>query len=180
MKFYKIGGDEMIEIHNLSKGFDKQNVLKNLSLTIKDGTIFGLVGINGAGKSTLLRLMSGIYKADNGVITYDGNNVYDNPNVKKDIFFLPDDPFYAMNTKGKDLLELYKTLYDVDEGIFYKYISQFNLSDNKPINNFSKGMKRQLFIALALSVKPKYLFLDEAFDGLDPLARLSFKKLLKN
>jgi dipeptidyl-peptidase-4 len=66
----------------------------------------------------------------------------------------------------------------MDRFVFEKYMDEFGLDEKKPIRNFSKGMRRQLFIALALAVKPKYLLLDEAFDGLDPLARLSFKKAI--
>jgi ABC-2 type transport system ATP-binding protein len=169
---------KMIEVINLGKRFDKKWVLNDLSLTINDGSIFGLVGINGAGKSTFLRLLSGVYKADGGSIDFDGKCVFDSTEVKKEIFFLPDDPFYSTNTKGNDLLELYRTMYTVDDVTFHKYMNLFNLNAKAPINNFSKGMRRQLFIALALSVKPKYLFLDEAFDGLDPLARLTFKRAI--
>lgn len=168
----------MIKIKNLSKSFENYSVLRNLFLEIPDGSIFGLVGINGAGKSTLLRLMAGVYKADTGVITYDGMDVFDNPLIKKDIFFLPDDPYYSANTKGVDLIRLYKLMYDADEKEFYKYMDIFKLCPNSPIHNFSKGMRRQLFIALAISIKPKYLLLDEAFDGLDPLARLTFKRAI--
>ena len=84
----------MIKISNLSKSFTDKIVLKNLNLEIKDGEVFGLVGINGAGKSTLLRLMSGIYKADEGSIIIDGEEVYENEKIKNKIFFLPDEPYY--------------------------------------------------------------------------------------
>jgi len=168
----------MIEIKNLSKSYGSKLVLNNLNLRIEDQTIFGLVGINGAGKSTLLRLMSGIYKGEQGQVCYNGQDVYDNPDVKKDIFFLPDDPFYTFNTRGKDLISYYQTFYQFDEIAFQELIKVFNLQLNTPINNFSKGMKRQLFIALAVATKPKYLLLDEAFDGLDPLARLTLKRHL--
>lgn len=170
--------EKMIKITNLSKNFGTKSVLKNLSLEIKEGSIFGLVGINGAGKSTFLRLLSGVYKADNGTIMYNDEEVYENEKVKKQIFFLADDPYYTVNTKGIDLFHLYETFYDADEEVFMKYMDLFRLNPHKAINNFSKGMRRQLFIALAISVKPRYLLLDEAFDGLDPLARLAFKRAI--
>lgn len=166
----------MINIYKLSKSFGSKTVYNNADITIESGSICGLVGINGAGKSTLLRLLSGVLKPDGGCILIDGDPVYDNKKVKKDIFFLPDDPYYDSGVTGMRLRELYKTFYNFDDGIFHSYISTFKLEINKPIRNFSKGMKRQLFIAAALACKPKYLFLDEAFDGLDPLARLEFKR----
>ena len=168
----------MIKISNLSKSFTDKMVLKNLNLEIKDGEVFGLVGINGAGKSTLLRLMSGIYKADNGSILIDGEEVYENEKIKNQIFFLPDEPYYASNTTPLSLIGLYETFYDFDKEVYLKYLKKFALPLKKSMHNFSKGMKRQVFISLAIAIKPKYLFLDEAFDGLDPLARLEFKRSL--
>ena len=168
----------MIEIKNLSKSFSDKEVLKNLSLTIEDGKVFGLVGINGAGKSTLLRLISGIYKADRGNVLVDGVVAYENEKIKKDFFFLPDEPFYSVNTTPKSLIEIYKSFYDLDENKYFEYLDYFKLPIKKKMNNFSKGMKRQVFISLALAIKPKYLLLDEAFDGLDPLARLACKRAI--
>jgi len=168
----------MIKITNLSKSFGQHLVLKDLNLTISEGTIFGLVGINGAGKSTLLRLMAGVYQADQGSITYDGKEVYDQEEVKQNIFFLAEDPYFSTNTTGGKLLTLYETFYSVDTEAFYKMIREFHLDPQLPLQRFSKGMRRQMFIALAIACKPKVLLLDEAFDGLDPLARLSFKRSL--
>lgn len=168
----------MIKINNLSKTFTKKTVLQNLNLEIKDGSIFGLIGINGAGKSTLLRLLSGVLKADSGEILFDGINIFDNVNVKKDIFFLPDEPYYSANSTAKNIVDFYSTFYDLNKLKFYDIISKFKLDINHTIKNYSKGMKRQLFIAIAFAIAPKYLFLDEAFDGLDPLARLIFKREL--
>ena len=168
----------MIKISNLSKSFTDKIVLKNLNLEIKDGEVFGLVGINGAGKSTLLRLMSGIYKADEGSIIIDGEEVYENEKIKNKIFFLPDEPYYGLNTTPYNLKDIYQVFYNLDEQLYLNYIDLFKIPLKKPMNKFSKGMKRQVFISLALSIKPKYLLLDEAFDGLDPLARLTFKRAL--
>lgn len=168
----------MIEIKNLSKGFGTKKVLQNINLSIEDGKVFGLVGINGAGKSTLLRLISGIYKADAGKVLINNEDVYENESVKSSIFFLPDEPYYESNTTPLSLITLYKTYYEFDEKEYLKYLEDFKLPLKKTLKNFSKGMKRQVFISLALSIRPKYLLLDEAFDGLDPLARLSFKRAI--
>lgn len=166
----------MIEVKSAYKSFGDKQVLIDASLTVKDGSVFGLVGINGAGKSTLLRLLSGVLKPERGEILYDGAPVYENAAVKSGIFFLQDDPYYTANLTGRAQAEFYKNFYSFDEEIFKRYIELFDLNPNKPIRNFSKGMKRQMFISLALACKPKYLLLDEAFDGLDPLARLEFKR----
>lgn len=166
----------MIEVKKLFKSYGKKQVLLDTEIKIPDGSIFGLIGINGAGKSTLLRLLSGVLKADNGDILFDGENVYENEKIKRTIFFLPDDPYYTTNLTGSRQASFYKRFYDFDDDTFNYYIKKFSLDENAPIRNFSKGMKRQMFISLALACKPKYLFLDEAFDGLDPLARLEFKR----
>lgn len=166
----------MIEVKNLSKSFGEKQVLNGAELTVESGSVFGLVGINGAGKSTLLRLMSGVLKPAGGEVLIDGKNVFGNEQVRKNLFFLPDDPFYTANLTARAQAEFYKTFYPFDDGVFKRYTELFKLNVNKPVRNFSKGMKRQTFISLALACKPKYLLLDEAFDGLDPLARLEFKR----
>lgn len=169
----------MIKIIDLVKGYEKNKpVLKGLNVTIAEGSIFGLVGINGAGKSTLLRVLSGVMKADGGQVLVDGEEVYENENAKGKIFFLPDDPFYTSNVTAEGLADMYRAVYDLDMQVFKDRLAQFALPANKPIRNFSKGMKRQVFVALALAITPKYLLLDESFDGLDPLARLTFKKCI--
>ncbi len=164
----------MIEIKGLSHSFGSKKVLDNIELTIPEGTVLGIVGINGAGKSTLLRLLSGVYDS-NGRILYNGKS----PNLtetRRDIFFLADDPYYTASSTPKNIFEFYKTFYpSIDKDIFNGLISKYEIDPKKPLRSFSKGMRRQVFIALALAVKPKYMLLDEAFDGLDPLSRKIFK-----
>lgn len=172
----------MIQIKNLNKSFGKKEILKNLNLTIRDNTIFGLIGINGAGKSTLLRLLSNVYDPDSGEILYDGID-RSNLDVRKDIFLLADNPHSEICKNIDELFEFYGAFYNIDKDKFFKYINDFKFSnghiDTKAnINKFSKGMQRQVYLCLALSIAPKYLYLDEAFDGLDPLARLTFKKII--
>ncbi len=169
----------MIEIKNLRKSYDgKTDVLKEMTVTIADSSVFGLVGINGSGKSTLLRLISGVMRADHGEILIDGEDVFENEKIKKQIFFLPDDPYYTSNVCAQELADLYRATHDFNEEIFQSYLQRFSLDPKKPIRNFSKGMKRQVFVSLAIAVQPKYLLLDEAFDGLDPLARFTLKRTL--
>ena len=169
----------MIEIKGLSKNFGTHIVLKDISLTVKDKTILGLIGINGAGKSTLLRCISGIYSPDSGIVMIDGMKAFDNEEVKKDMFFLPDDPYYSTRTTPSDLMKLLETFYKIDELVYFKMLDQFQIPVHKRMDKFSKGMKRQVFVALAFGIRPKYLLLDEAFDGLDPLARELFKAEIK-
>lgn len=166
----------MISVKHLSKSFGDKKVFVNADVTVETGSICGLIGINGAGKSTLLRILSGVMTAEQGEATVDGQAVYDNEKVKQKIFFLSDDPYYDTGVTGLKIRQLYETFYKFDAELFNSYAQKFGLDLKKPIRNFSKGMKRQLFVSAALACRPEYLFLDEAFDGLDPLARLEFKR----
>ena len=166
----------MIEIQGLKKSYGSKLVLDGVHLTVPDGAKFGLVGINGAGKSTLLRLIADVLRPDEGSILLDGECVTGNAKKREELFFLPDDPYYASGTTVAKLIDLYRTFYPFDRALFDKYASIFGLQLLTPIRNFSKGMKRQAFAALALACRPRYLLLDEAFDGLDPLARLELKR----
>ena len=168
----------MLKINNISKSFKDKKVLDNLSLVVNDSSIFGLVGVNGAGKSTLLRCVAGIYKSDEGNVELDGVDTFLNEDIRRDIFFVSDDPFYPMSSNIKTLKEFYSTYYDIDEDVYYRVLKEFKLDEDKPISSFSKGMKRQALLLFALAIKPKLLLLDEAFDGLDPLVRVTLKKAL--
>ena len=170
----------LLECINVNKSFGDKKVLENVNLTIKDGSVLGLVGINGAGKSTLLRLINGVFELDHGEILIDGKSIKDNPLLKKDMFFLPDEPYYTLYDTPLSIIKIYEHFYEFDKEKYLQYLTQFDIDEKKPMNNFSKGMKRRVFIAIAFSLKPKYLFLDEAFDGLDPLARLQCKKEIIN
>ena len=166
----------MIEIKGLGKSYGPKKVLEKVNLTVPDASVFGLVGINGAGKTTLLRMMADVLRPDEGTVEYDGENIAGNAKKRKELFFLPDEPYYTAGTTVEKLVALYKSYYAFDDELFARYEKLFSLERRTPVRNFSKGMKRQAFAALALACRPKYLLLDEAFDGLDPLARLELKR----
>ena len=164
----------MIEIRGLSHSFGEKLVLNSIDLDIPDATVLGIVGINGAGKSTFLRLLSGVYDSK-GCVLYDKKSPA-LAETRRDIFFLPDDPYYTATSTPAKMFEFYKTFYpQIDKGVFDSLISKYEINPKNTLRSFSKGMRRQVFIALALAVKPKYMLLDEAFDGLDPLSRKIFK-----
>lgn len=170
----------MLEIKNVYKAFGDKNVLDNVSLDIDFGSIFGLVGVNGAGKSTLLRCIAGIYKTDDGTILFDGLDTYDDYKIRKDILLVSDDPYYPYGSTLNSLKDFYKGFYNFDEDTYKKYLDLFGLDEKANISNFSKGMKRQSMLLLALACKPKLLMLDEAFDGLDPIVRVYIKDALSD
>ncbi len=169
----------MISAKNVTMIFDEFTALNNLCCTIPKGSIYGLVGSNGAGKSTFLRLISGIYRPASGEITIDGMTVYDNPQIKNKIAFVPDDLYFLPGSDLRDMVDLYAAVYkNFNSERFYKLLSTFSLPSDKPINTFSKGMKRQASTILALSTMPDYLFFDETFDGLDPVMRNLVKQVI--
>ena len=169
----------MLKIENVSKKLGNKTVLDNCSLTLEKGSVLGLIGPNGAGKSTLLRCISDVYQVDSGMITMNGETICNNEYLKQNILYLSDDPYYLYNATIKDMKEFYQIFYpQFDEEIYKKYLSLFKLDENQVMNNFSKGMKRQAFILMALAISPRLLLLDESFDGLDPLMRLLFKRAI--
>ena len=138
-----------------------------------------MVGSNGAGKSTFLRLITGVYKADSGSICFDDEPVYENPAVKSRISFVPDDLFFLPNSNILRMSNFYSHIYPNFDIERCKYLTDaFKLDINKNIATFSKGMKRQAAIILALSCKTDYMFFDETFDGLDPVMRNLVKSLI--
>lgn len=161
----------MISININSHHLGGNLILEDVNIRIPDGKVLGLVGTNGSGKSTLLRLMSGVYVPDSGVVLYDGKDATD-PRVREEVFFLPDDPYYAGQTTGKGIFDTYLTFYpNLDRELYRTLLSRFKLDEKAHQRNFSKGMRRQFYIALVLSARPKYLLLDEAFDGLDAFTK---------
>lgn len=168
----------MIEISHLRKSYDHHMILEDINAVVKEGSIYGLLGSNGAGKSTLLGLMSGIYKADAGSILYDGREVYENNDVKKDIAYITDDPFYFNHYTLTEMAKYYSLVCPNFSMVKYDELSSyFPIDRNQKINSFSKGMKRQTAIILAMSQSPKVLLCDESFDGLDPVIRQLVKRI---
>lgn len=168
----------MIEIKNVTKhfSFGEITALSDVSLTINDGDIFGLIGTNGSGKSTLLRIMSGVLKSDSGEVLIDGENVFENNNVKAKLCFIPDNVYFAPNATPKSEGELFEAAHpDFDKKRYLSLLQKLSLDPEQRVNTFSKGMKRQLSILLALSSGKKYIFFDETFDGLDPVMRQTVK-----
>ncbi len=169
----------MIEIRNLTKRFEKVTAVDNLSLSLPEGAVLGLVGSNGSGKSTLLRMLAGVYQADGGEILLNGETLFDNPSAKGNCYFIPDFPFFYNNSTVENTATIYRDLYPHwSEEQYEKYCSIFPIDRKAPVINMSKGMQRQAALILALSTCPHYLFMDEIFDGLDPVVRHLLKKII--
>lgn len=168
----------MIEVKNLSKSFDSIKAIDHINAKIEDGHVFGLIGTNGAGKSTFMRMLSGVLKPEEGEILVDGEPVYDNPAVKKKIFYISDDQYYFRSGTPVDMLKLYQTCYPAFDGAKWKSLMEkFGLDEKRKVNTFSKGMKKQLSVICGICANTKYLLCDETFDGLDPVMRQAVKAL---
>lgn len=171
----------MIEISSYTKCFDKLVALNGISFNVSEGSIFGLVGSNGAGKSTLLRSLCGIYAPDGGKILIDGTEPYEDPGVKAKVVFVPDFPYYLPQATLKTMAKLYSTMYPHWSREEYDRLCKlFGLSQKTRIHNMSKGMQRQAALICALAAQPRYLLLDEVFDGLDPVMRQLLKRIISD
>ncbi|NLM56223.1 MAG: ABC transporter ATP-binding protein [Clostridiales bacterium] len=169
----------MIRIKDVTKTFGAIKALDGVSAEISAGSIYGLIGSNGSGKSTLLRIMCGVFLADSGYVEIDGENVYENSKLKQSIVYLSDEQFFLPHSTMNDMAQFYKSVYrSFDMVRFVKLTEVFGLDPNRKIATFSKGMTKQASILLGLSVHPKYMFLDETFDGLDPVVRQLVKRLI--
>lgn len=168
----------MIEVKNINKNFDAIKAIDDISATIEEGHVFGLIGTNGAGKSTFMRILCGVLKADSGEVLIDGESVYDNPAVKAKVFYISDDQYFFKTGTPKDMLKFYMTYYnDFDGEKFKELMKAFNLDINRKVNTFSKGMKKQLSVICGVCAGTKYLLCDETFDGLDPVMRQAVKSI---
>ncbi|NNV07855.1 ABC transporter ATP-binding protein [Geobacillus sp. C56-T2] len=169
----------MIQLADVTKTFDRFPAVNGATMTVPKGSIYGLLGPNGAGKTTLLKLMAGILRQDRGTITVDGDEVWENMEVKRRILFLPDWVYFFPQTTIQQMADFYEQVYpSFSRRRFVELQSSFSLDVNKKIQQFSKGMQRQAAFWLAFSVQPDVLIMDEPLDGLDAFVRRHVKQLL--
>lgn len=169
----------MINVEKVTKKFGDFLALDDMTLNVKSGSAYGLLGSNGAGKSTLLRILAGIYKQDSGSATVDGEKIYDNVAVKQRIFYVSDDVEQYANMTPEDMRKMYEVFYPTfSKEKFDRLMTVVDLPRDKRMSTFSKGMKRQAAVICGLAASTDILLLDEAFDGLDPTMRINVRKML--
>ena len=162
----------MIKVENLVKTFDGFRALDGLNLNVPKGGIYGLVGPNGSGKSTVIRHITGIYRQDSGIVTVDGQPVYENTDLKRRIAYISDDVYAFLSANIGDMRDFYRGMYPhFDMQRFEALREAFPLDEKKAIRHLSKGMQKQAAFWLAMCCRPDYLILDEPVDGLDPVMR---------
>ena len=169
----------MIEVKNIIKYFDDFKVLDGLNLNVKKGSIYGLVGPNGAGKTTIINHITGAYKQKEGTIKIDGENVFENENLKQRVLSIADDWFYFGTSTIREMKNFYKSVYkNFSEERYNSIGTLFNINERRQIRKLSKGMKKQVAFWLVLSCMPDVLILDEPLDGLDPVMRKQILNLI--
>lgn len=169
----------MIEIKSVTKGYGEHTVLENVNITVDDCSVLGLAGFNGSGKTTLLKVCAGIFKADCGCVLLDGQNSFDNNNNRKTLFFVSDNFWFPTGSTIKTAAKFYSNYYpDFDYNLMNSVCELFGIDPKAHIRSLSKGMTKQAALAIAFAVRPKYLLIDETFDGLDPHMKEILRKLL--
>lgn len=171
----------MIVTEKITKIFDDTVAVDHIDTVMRDGSVFGLIGSNGAGKSTFLRMLAGVLKPDDGTVRIDGEDVWENTAIKQRCFLVPDDLYFLRGATPDGMASYYASIYPkFDKARYKKLLEGFGLRGNKRIGTFSKGMKRQTALILAVCSGADYIFCDEAFDGLDPVARQTIKSIFIN
>ena len=162
----------MIEVRDAVKRFDGFAALDGATLTVPEGSVYGLVGPNGAGKSTLIRHLTGIYRQDGGTVRVDGQEIWENTALKARIAAIPDDWYYFAQATIRDMCRFYRGFYPEFSMERYEKLKEvFAIDEKRTIRRLSKGMQKQAAFWLTLCCMPDYLILDEPVDGLDPVMR---------
>jgi ABC-2 type transport system ATP-binding protein len=162
----------MIKAEKIIKSFDGFTALNELSLNVKKGSIYGLVGVNGSGKTTIIKHLAGVYRQDKGSVLIDGIPVYDNAGIKERVGYIPDDLYFFKNYSIKSLKPFYRGLYKNFNADRCNALTElFKLDPKRRLSKFSKGMLKQAAFIFTMSIMPDVLLLDEPIDGLDPIVR---------
>ena len=170
----------MLELHNIAKNYGKRVIIKEATGTFKEGRIYGLAGYNGAGKTTLLKTISGVFRPDSGDLLYNGENIVDHAAFRASSFLMTEELFFDPQSTIRKMREFYRGYYSSwDDRIYQGMLELSGLDESAQIAGFSKGMQRQTGLILAVSTAPRFLFLDETFDGLDVVRRVLLSKILR-
>ncbi|SFF56803.1 ABC transporter ATP-binding protein [Thermoflexibacter ruber] len=177
----------MIILKNIKKKYDKQEVLKGVSLEVATGCVQALLGANGAGKSTLIKILSCILKRNGGGIEIDSEQIsLDSYEYRRKVGYVFDQPIYIEKFSAREYLEFVAEMYELPKQDYKPRIEELLAFMELPIDNkkwiedYSKGMKAKVSLAAALIHQPKYLILDEPFDGVDFVSVQKICKLFRS
>jgi len=170
----------MLEVVNYSFKYGENLVLEDISFSLGKGKILGIIGPSGCGKTSLVKAIVGLYESNESNIRLFGKQVYDNPEIKRNIAYVPDEQpsFYLITIK--EIVNFYKSIYSsFSEERFYKINKVFKIPLNKRFMQLSKGMKMRVSIMIAFSIDASLLVLDEPTSGLDPILKRAVLNLVK-
>ena len=172
----------IINIEEVCKDYKNKKALDKVSLEIKEGELFGLLGVNGAGKTTLIKILCGLTKKSSGEVVLGGFNLdRDMDKIKQIIDISPQETSVANNLTVRENLEFFANIYNKEnKSIVDNIVKVFNLEEvlDQRAKTLSGGYKRKLSVAIALISEPKILFLDEPTLGLDVFARRELWKII--
>lgn len=175
---------EVIVVEQVSRVFGSVTAVDNLSLTVKPGEVLGFLGSNGAGKTTTIKMLLGLVRPSAGRISVFGGDPAD-PQTRRRVGYMPEMAYYYPYLNARELLAFYGRLSGLDGRLVRartdELLEEVELADaaKRPLKTYSKGMLQRAGIAQALLSDPDLLVLDEPFTGLDPLARIRFRRLLQ-
>lgn len=181
--------NDLLKIQNVSKTYGKAKVkaVDNISLEVKPGEIFGFLGPNGAGKTTTIKMIVGLLKPDEGIITVNGVNVWEEPlKAKSMISYVPDNPEIYDKLKGIEYLNFIADMYGISKEERKRkldyYLDLFEIKDavGDVIASYSHGMKQKIVLTAALLNNPELFILDEPMVGLDPKSAFNLKEIMRD
>lgn len=162
----------MIEVRKLTKSFGAFKALEDININVPKGSVYGLLGPNGAGKTTLIKHLAGIYRQDAGTIAIDGKPVYENPAIKSNLIYIPDDLYFFPQYSIADTAAFYAGFYPTwDWNRYHTLKKVFSIDPQRRITRLSRGMQKQVAFWLGICILPRLMVLDEPVDGLDPVMR---------
>ncbi len=169
----------MIQVNSLVKTFGGFKALDNMNLHVEESSVYGLIGPNGAGKTTIIKHLAGIYTQDSGDIKINGEGVFENNNIKKDMTLISDDLFFFSTYSILETAKYYSQIYpNWNWERFESLKSIFKIDVSRRVRRLSKGMQKQVAFWLSICAMPKIMLLDEPVDGLDPVMRRNVWRLM--
>ncbi|MFB6346006.1 MAG: ABC transporter ATP-binding protein [bacterium] len=176
----------MIEIRDLTKSFGDFTAVKDLTLSVDNGELYGFLGPNGAGKTTTVKMITGLLKPTSGSVTVAGFDVAESPEAAKQVTgYIPDSPYVYPQLAMDEYLDFVENLYDLDvesaREIRDYYFEKFNLGNwhQDLIRNLSHGMKQKMLFTSIFMMEPEVIVIDEPMVGLDPESSRVFKEALR-
>lgn len=169
----------IVSVQNICKSFGQSEVLRNCSITLQKGEVYSILGVNGAGKTTLMKLPLGLQKPDGGSVLVFGKNIAETGTYLSDVGSMIEFPSFYEHLDAAENLEIHLAYLQKKANV-PEIIKKVGLSEagNKPVSQYSLGMRQRLGIARAIVHEPKLLILDEPMNGLDPVAITEMRELL--